>query len=275
MATNPLASHFRQPKIFISLPSKGVYNKNGTIEGDPTNLAVYGMTGMDEIISKTPDALMTGQATIDVVKSCLPAVKDPWDLSVLDTDLVFSSIRIATYGNFLHVANTCSSCEAENEYDVDLAFIVDHFTKLKYNNTLNVDNLIIRTRPINYKQLTELNVKNFEMQQTLKQADSIEDQEEKQKFINDVWKELADSQNKLYIYSVESVEVDGTVVTERGHIIEWLENCDQKIIDALQTHLQENRTSWTMPSYKVKCNSCNHEDSVILDLDQSNFFDRA
>jgi len=59
MATNPLQQYFRQPKIYIKLPSGGVFNKLGSLQGDVTNMPVYGMTGMDEIIMKTPDALMS------------------------------------------------------------------------------------------------------------------------------------------------------------------------------------------------------------------------
>ena len=50
MATNPLQKYFRQPKIFIKLPSAGVYCQPGNIQGDSNHMPVYGMTGMDEII---------------------------------------------------------------------------------------------------------------------------------------------------------------------------------------------------------------------------------
>ena len=275
MAINPLASHFRQPKIFVSLPSKGVYNRPGAIQGDVGNLAVYGMTGMDEIISKTPDALMTGQASIDVIKSCMPSISDPWELTALDTDLVFAAIRIATYGNEIHISNTCSNCSTENEYDIDLSYIMEHYNSVRYNNTLYVNDLILKTRPLTYKQMTEFNLKNYSMQQQVKQADNMEDPTEKQKFIDNVWKDLADLQKKLAMLSVESVEINGQAVTERGHIVEWLENCDREVTSAIESHIQDNRSAWNMPRKTVKCESCQHEDNLLLDLDQSNFFVKA
>ena len=66
MAVNPLQKYFRQPKIYIKFPSGGIFNKPGTIQGDVTNTPVYGMTGMDEIIVKTPDALLSGESTAQV-----------------------------------------------------------------------------------------------------------------------------------------------------------------------------------------------------------------
>jgi hypothetical protein len=72
MNQNPLQQYFRQPKIFINLPSQGIYSKEGSIQGEVNNMPVYGMTGMDEIIVKTPDALLSGESTVKVVQSCCP-----------------------------------------------------------------------------------------------------------------------------------------------------------------------------------------------------------
>jgi hypothetical protein len=35
------------------------------------------MTAKDELMFKTPDALLNGQSTVEVVKSCIPAIQDP------------------------------------------------------------------------------------------------------------------------------------------------------------------------------------------------------
>ena len=71
MAGNPLQKYFRQPKVFIKLPSGGIYSKPGTIQGDAGNVPVYGMTGMDEIIVRTPDALLSGESTATVISLSL------------------------------------------------------------------------------------------------------------------------------------------------------------------------------------------------------------
>ena len=76
MSNNPLQQYFRQPKVFITLPSHGVYNKPGTITGSFENMPIFGMTGMDEILLKTPDALLTGESTVKVIQSCCPNIVD-------------------------------------------------------------------------------------------------------------------------------------------------------------------------------------------------------
>lgn len=275
MAQNPLQQYFRQPKIFIRLPSQGAYNKPGAIDGDVNNLPVYGMTGMDEIIIKTPDALLTGESTVKVIQSCCPSIKDPWGLSALDLDLVLSAIRIATYGKDLGLTATCPACEEENDYDVDLTRIIDHFAKCKYDPRVVVGDLVITIQPLTYEQSTKFNLRNFELQQRIAQVDFIEDKDERQKQINELWQELADVQRSIFAATIESVQTQTDTVTERGFIDEWLQNCDKEIVNVIRDHIDKNRQTWTLPKYTVSCMECKHEFDLAIDLDQANFFATA
>lgn len=272
MSQNPLQQYFRQPKVFISLPSLGIYSKPGTVDGDVTNLPVFGMTGMDEIIIRTPDALMSGESSVRVIQSCIPNVKNAWELSVLDTDIMFAAIRIATYGNILSVSHTCPKCSTENDYDLDLMRVVDHYRTCKYDNKVVFGPLVIKLQPLTYKQRTDSNIKNFELQQKLVQAEKIENKEEQQKVINELWNEFAESQKSLYALMVESVETPETTVTERGHISDWLNNCDKEIIDAIKAQLAVHQKAWELPAYHVKCENCGNETDLSTELDYSNFF---
>lgn len=275
MANNPLQQFFRQPKIYISLPSQGVYNKPGTFSGNIERLAVYGMTGMDEIMIKTPDALLSGESTARVIQSCCPEIADPWDLSLLDTDLLLTAIRIATFGNNFLVEKICSNCGTENEFSLDLTGLIDHYSNCKYDSKLVLNELVIKTRPLTYKQSTDFSIRNFQLQQRMRQVVSIEDQEEQKQAVNSTIAELAVLRNELFAANIESISTGDILVTERSYISEWLDNVDRNVVNALKTHLEDNKNKWTAPNHKVKCESCEHEDTVIIDLDQSNFFDQA
>lgn len=276
MANNPLQQFFRQPKIFLNLPSNGAYNKPGTIQGDPTNMPIYGMTGMDEILVKTPDALISGESTVKIIESCCPSIKNGWDVSSLDTDSIFAAIRIATYGNKLSVTHFCPACSAENEYDLDLNFIIDFYNGKKYENRVVIsDELTVKTQPLNYKEVTDLSLKTFKLQQKLNQAFSIENEEEQRTVVKELFADLAETQANLYFMSVESVELQNTIVTDRSHIDEWLKNCDKSIVDKIKKHIEESRAAWRVPSFPVKCEECQAENKIAIDLDQSNFFDEA
>lgn len=92
--TNPLQKYYRQPKLFLSLPSKGLYYEQGNLKGDYTNMPIFGMTGMDEIIFKTPDALFNGEASSKVIESCCPYISDARTMPSIDVDAVLVAIQI-------------------------------------------------------------------------------------------------------------------------------------------------------------------------------------
>ena len=275
MNQNPLEQYFRQPKIYITLPSLGMYSPPGTFNSSSENMPVYSMTGMDEIIIKTPDALMSGESNIKIIESCCPSIKNARTLCSLDTNLIFAAIRIATYGNNLSLTHTCSKCESLNDYELDLMKIIDFYTNKKYHNKIVVNDLIIKTQPISFQQSIEFNIKNFEIQQQTLQADKIENLEEKQRIVNKLWEDFAANQQKLYTSSIESVETPSVTVSERGYIEEWLINCDATIIDKIKEYLINLKREWDMPKFPVECNNCNHKVELIVDLDYSNFFSKA
>jgi hypothetical protein len=272
MANNPLQQFFRQPKIYISLPSHGVYNKPGTFSGDVERLAVYGMTGMDEIMLKTPDALLSGESTAKVMQSCCPGIADPWDLSLLDTDLILTAIRVATFGSEFIVEKTCTNCGTENEFSLDLSNLIDFFSKCSYENKLVLQDLVVTTKPLTYQQSTDFSIKNFQLQQKLRQVSTITDETEQRKLMNTTIAELAVLRNDLFVANIESVTAGDTVVSERAFISEWLENVDRSVVNAVKDHLEKNKNNWTPPMHTVKCESCGHEDRLTIDLDQSSFF---
>lgn len=274
MSANPLQNYFRQPKIFIDLPSKGIYNKIGTIDGSAERLPVYGMTGMDEIIAKTPDALLSGESSVKIIESCCPSIKDGWDISTLDSELIFAAIKIATFGNEMNISHICKACGEINDYTIDLSTVIDHLMSCKYDNKIVIKDLIIKTKPFTYKQFTEFNIKNFQLRQKISQVEQIESKDEQQASINDLWYELAVIQKDSYVASIDSVQTAERTVTERGYILEWIENCDKEITDAIKKHINETKKQWEIPPVSVKC-ECGQETSISIDLDYSNFFGNA
>lgn len=275
MSQNPLQQYFRQPKVFISLPSHGVYNRPGMINGDVDHLPVFGMTGMDEILVKTPDALLTGESTVKVIASCCPAITNPWELNVIDLDSILTAIRVATYGNTLSIANVCGKCGTENEYDFDLSTFIDYYTSCKYDNKVISGDLTIYLRPLTYRESSAFSLRNFQQQQMLRQIGEMTDEDEKQKQLSALFEDLAKLQNELFIAGIESITVGSTDVTERGYIKEWIENCDSSLLDGIKKQIKKNQDTWISPTQKVKCNNCGAESHVSISLDQSDFFVQA
>ena len=166
--TNPLSQYFRQPSIYIKLPSQGQNYPTGTLDM-PVNgeLPVYPMTAIDEITYRTPDALFNGQATVNVIQSCVPAIRDAWVVPSIDLDTILIAIRIASYGHDMEFSTTCPKCNDTSDRKLDLRSVLDSLRGADYSKHINFGDLEIYFRPLNYKHLHDNNQLQFEQQKLL------------------------------------------------------------------------------------------------------------
>ena len=121
-SANPLRQYFRQPAIYLRLPTSGDHWPEGSINIPPNGeLPVLPMTAIDEITYRTPDALFNGQAVVDVIQSCVPSIKNAWAAPAPDINALLTAVRIAvtviTWSSIPPVQpaqknqNTCWTCE--------------------------------------------------------------------------------------------------------------------------------------------------------------------
>jgi hypothetical protein len=90
MENNPLKQYFRRPAIYIRLPSDGQYYDDTVVNFPPNReLPIYPMTVIDEVTVRTPDALFNGVAVVELIKSCVPNVLDPWKINSVEPASVF------------------------------------------------------------------------------------------------------------------------------------------------------------------------------------------
>ena len=152
-SSNPLAQYFRQPAIYLRLPSGGAFYPKGTLELTPNGeLPVYPMTALDEITYRTPDALFNGQAVINVIQSCVPNIKNAWAMPSVDLNAVLTSIRIASYGHELGIDSACPACSEENEYEVDLRLLLDDIKPQDFSSPLTFGDLTVVFKPMSYEE---------------------------------------------------------------------------------------------------------------------------
>lgn len=275
MSQNPLQTYFRQPKIYLKLPSLGKYTDPASISGTVENLPIFGMTGMDQIIIKTPDALLNGESTIKIIQSCCPNIINAWNVTNLDIDCLLVAIRVATFGNTMSVASACSSCGAENEYDVDLGKFLEHYASCVFNTSVVVGDLIVKLKPMTYKNVTSFSLENFSLQKQLIQISNMEDGQAKQDMLGKAFSNFAILQNRVLVDSIDQIETPNGVVTEFGFIKEWVDNCDQQSIATIRKTMDENKETWQVPASKAVCSSCGNVDQLEIELDQASFFANA
>ena len=151
--TNPLKQFFRQPAIYLRLPSEGKYWPEGSLDV-PQNgeLPVYPMTAIDEITYRTPDALFSGQAVVNVIHSCVPSIKNAWHAPVADLNSILVAIRIASYGHELEIETTCPACKHIESFALDLRNALDQLTMPDFSATVTYGDLEIYFHPMSYEK---------------------------------------------------------------------------------------------------------------------------
>ena len=274
MAPNPLANYFRQPSIYISLPSKGEFYPNGTLDMPANNeLPVYPMTATDEIAYKTPDALFNGSAVTTVIESCIPNIKDAWAVPVSDIDLILTAIRIASYGHTLDVDTTCPKCNEEASYAFDLRTIIDNIKTPDYKKPVTIGDLEVYIKPLNYKDLNENNIAQFEEQklsQILQDSDMPE--EEKLKLLADAFTKVSDLTISSMVQSIDYIKTPETVVTDKEQIDEFLHECERLAFESIREHIVNLRQINELKPLELKCKECGHEYIQPFTLNMTNFF---
>lgn len=277
---NPLKKHFRQPKIYITLPSKGKsYPEGSFVPTENEEIPIYAMTAKDEIMMKTPDALISGQSTVEVIQSCVPNIKNAWSIPTLDMDAILIAIRIATYGDTMDIDITTPVTKEDKTYSVNMRTMLDNVTSAEFQDTLYLDDMTIKIRPLSYKEFTQNSLKSFEEQRifNILNDDSVT---EGQKI--DVFNKAFRNLTELTIASVEnsivSIDIDGQSVTNHDHIKEFIQNAEKDVYRKIVNHVEAERLKFAIKPLTVDATPEEIEQgvpetyTVPITFDHSNFF---
>jgi hypothetical protein len=276
--TNPLSKHFRQPALYLSLASKGRFYTEGTVELSATGtVPIFPMTVKDELTLKTPDAVLSGQAVVDIIKSCCPAIKDPWEMPMVDLDPVLIAIRLASYGKGMDFTSRCPHCQSMNEYKIDLNMILDGIGKANYDKAYVFDNLTFKFKPQKYKHLNRVNTINFENEKLVQNVIQNETLSEEEKMTE--FKKSFDRIRQLNLDvitdSIDSITTeDGNVITNREYICEFLSECSRLVYEDIKKSIQDIVETFKIQPVPLTCENeeCGKEFKTVLSFDHSNFF---
>lgn len=277
--SNPLSKYMRQPTIYIELPSKGEYWKEGSLERTENDqYPVYPMSTRDELILNTPDALMNGQGVVDVFQSCIPNIKNGWDMPILDVDLCLIAIRVASYGEMMEYNSTCPSCQEINNYEIDLKdFLGLTVDASGFEKQTAFKELKIKVKPITYRAMTAQSLDEFEQQRLITTISNTEiDEYQKQEKFNEILKSMTMNTVRNIAGSIEYIETpDGERVVDQLLIDDFVENCDRKLFDELKKHQQLIDEGIPAKNIPTTCPECQHQYVSPFTFDQANFFGSA
>lgn len=253
--SNPLNKYFRQPALYVSLPSGTDYPQDVVESSQTGELAVMPMTAKDEIRFKTPDALMNGQGVVDVIQSCCPAIKDAWQIKSYDLDTILIAIRIATYGETMDMSFVVPEANETVSHTVNLPALLEDIKQAKIDTQITLaDGLKINVRPLTYKDMTDTSLQTFQQQKlyTAVQDSQMSDQEKNERF-NQAFKTLTDINSGILLKNMASIVMqDGTEITDPAQIKEFVDNANAAMIKDIEQRIMVLRTQGSVKPLKLK-----------------------
>lgn len=273
---NPLKGFFRQFKLYMKLPSGTSYYPEGTLEfTDLGEIGIMPMTGKDELILKNPDALLNGQALIEVISSCVPAVKNPRMLLANDIDAIITAIRYATFNDKLETEITCPNCGHENLFKLDLQYALDNMSYLDPEYVVNLDSGVsVFVKPYGFPELLRGLHAQFEQSKISRAIESETiSEEQRMKMFTTAFTQLSIVTYDLMLNSVVKVvnEQAGVNVTEKEFIKEFLQNIDKKQVDQISDMIKMINQIGIKKLFTAKCDKCEHEWESEIDFNPVNF----
>lgn len=277
-----LDEYKRQPKLFVDIPSSGTFYDHTVFEDSQfVQIPIYAMTAADDIMAKTPDALFSGKAVASVLESCVPLLKDPWQLIKTDLEYLLTAIRIASTGSKTDMKATCNVCNTENAVEIDLQNVLAHYDNFNPAASFKFKDLTINLRPITFKQLSDLGIELYQKQRTLFQLQEADmDQDEKNKQAAAVANDVLTLTTRALTKYIISISKDDKAETNSNIISNFIEENDSEISKMFTTEITKFITLASYPELKIQCageindERCTNTYSVEYNSDFSSFFVR-
>lgn len=273
MDNNPLKQFFRRPSVYLKLPSNGkFYDSNVISPTENGELPVYPMTAIDEITVRTPDALFNGTAVSELIKSCIPNIKDPWAISNIDLDAILIAIKAASSGENYEIDSGCPGCNEVSTYSINLIAILSSLKPGNYDELLEIGDLKFKFRPLTYKQMNEAANAQFEVQKTFSNIINIDDDMEKERISHDALRKITMLTMELVAKTIEYIETPNIKINEYDFIRDFLENCDRNVYNAIRDHNTELRKQTEIKPLDITCGNCSNQYKQDFTLNPADFF---
>jgi hypothetical protein len=261
VSTVDILSKLKLPGETVRLPSAGLLYidvlDDTVVDGE---VYIYPMSSYDEIILKTPDKLFSGNGIVEVIKRCVPQIKQPHRLFVKDVEYIIVSLRKITYGNTYEITYT-HDCETakKQHYSVNMSVFLNQNTPLdpvtlaSNPYTLVMDNQqVIVMAPITYSDFIDL--------QQLSVLSESSEETKQDSLIQYYYKGIA--------AGIESIDGE----TSKSSIIEWCKAAPPTWVNVIIERLSGSSHWGLDTNYTITCKDCGEQTKVALELNPIIFF---
>lgn len=273
---DPLAKYYRIPGVHVRLPSNGAFMPPGSIELTMNDdVPVYPMRAADELLLKAPDALMSGYAIEQLIKSCVPAIHAPRLISSPDLDVLLLAIRAATYGELMPVMPTCPECTKESEVHINLLAILGTARSIDPENPVRLsDDVVAYLRPYNMDNATRIGLTSYE---ETRKVQAMEGAEETTRIaqINQSMNRIVSLTMDMLASCIVKVVIREGEVTDPVSIRKFIGNVSKAWIDKLQAKMDEMNGKGIDKHYAVTCAHCGHAWQPEIEFNPATFFASA
>jgi hypothetical protein len=280
MENNPLKQYFRQPSIYVKLPSKGRWYGDGSVEvSEDGEVPVYPMAAIDDIMLNTPDAMLNGHALEKVITNCVPSVKDPKRLVIPDLEAIFVGIKAATNNGTGDYDRKCPSCQHDNSFELNCQALLDGTTFIDEGDlTIKFgSDLVVHVKPYDFEMRQLFIRREFEEEKTIRAIDAANenmDEIGKAAVLADGVDRLAQITFSLVARSIEKVVMirENITVLEPRHISEWLMEISKPQADIVIDAVNKLNNFGVTKTVEVRCESCGHTWNDPISFDPTSFF---
>jgi hypothetical protein len=275
---NPLSKYFRKPGIYVQIPTGGRFNP----EIDKTvldELPILPMTAIDEISMQNPDELLNGEALINLIKSCVPAIPNPRNLCNVDAELIFLAIKYATYGKEIQHTHSCSNCKEQADYNIDINHILEKFPDISDIPPIEYEDLKIFVTPPKLDSLTRVALMEVEQARILSSITAAQENPEDDREELEMARQFAISFRKvskqnvdLLISAIDRIETPDTVVIDSDSITEFMDNVPANIVKKVNDTVNSVVPNLSeISKFEFTCEACEHKEEVVFDMNPVNF----
>lgn len=276
---NPLAQYTKIEEIFVKLASNNVIKYSPEVL-EKIKLGVCARAARDEIMLNTPDALIGGDAIVRVIENCVPGIKDAGGLFVNDVEQLLIAIKVASKEEDYEIQTKCPECGHGGAFHRNLQLLLDTMTYFEQQPIVELPNgLRVFFKPYTWDEYSDFGQRMFQEQKKSELVESLDGEDEevfekKKKLFSEVFEAMTQLNFDMIVSSIEKIETpDGTEVTEKEFITEWVSSLPKNTLKEVRTasdELQEIGISHVM---EVCCSECSHEWTIDkLRYDPSHFF---
>lgn len=277
---NPLSKYTKVEVLYTKLVTNNIikYPKN-VLTNEGIECGICARSARDELMFNNPDALMNGEAVSNVIENCVPNVLNAKKLYIPDVEMLLIGIKLATKETEYQIEVDCPNCGHHGAFERDLRFLLDSAELLDEQPTLvleDVGGLLLKFKPHTWEEYSNFGLKMFQEQKAASVIESNEDMtdEEKMKIFTNIFEAMTKLSFEMIVANIESIEtVDGTVITEKNFISEWLGEQPAYILKQIREKADYINNVGVSHEMSVGCSSCDHEWTLTnLQFDPSNFF---